>query len=194
MWGNPWEFESPPRHIGDKEFSGRAGESLHTHSSMLRGSKVMRQFKHMDFRNHHALERYSFLWSEARLLVAAVALLLGGVPPIAYILGGSAYAGVVGLLLKLAWLASGVAAVYLLYRWYVSGMKIFGQNNRKDTLAFGVMVLSGINLGLVGLVGTNIGMSIASSRPVFIIVAVVYLFSAYYLYRRWRAHGERLFG
>jgi len=153
----------------------------------------VRQFKYMDFRNHHELERYSFLWSEVRLLVAAVALLLGGVPPIAYLLGSGAYAGVVGLLLKLAWIASGVAAVYLLYRWYVRGMKIFGQNNRKDTLAFGVMILSGINLGLVGLVGTNIGMSIASSRPIFIIVAVVYLFSAYYLYQRWRAHGEKLF-
>jgi hypothetical protein len=147
----------------------------------------------MDFRNHHELERYSFLWSEARLLIAAAALLLGGVPPLVWIMGGSAYGGLVGLLLKLSWIISGVAAAYLLYRWYGAGMRLFGQNNKKDTLAFGVMVLSGLNLGLVGLVGTNIGMSIAASQPVFILVAVIYLFSAYYLYQRWRAHGEKLF-
>jgi hypothetical protein len=35
----------------------------------------------MDLQEHSrpdALERYSFLWSEARLVVAAVALLIGG--------------------------------------------------------------------------------------------------------------------
>lgn len=147
----------------------------------------------MDFRNHHEMERYSFLWSEARLVIAAVALLLGGVPPIVWILGGSAYFGIVGLLLKLAWVASGVASVYLLYRWYTKGMMLFGHGNMKDKLAFGVMTVSGINLGLVGLIGTNVGMGIAASQPVFVIVAVIYLFAAYYLYKRWRAHGEKLF-
>ncbi len=147
----------------------------------------------MDFRNHHELERYSFLWSEARLLIGALALFLGGVPPIVLLLGGSALVGIVALVLKLAWIASGVAAVYLLYRWYGNGMTVFGGKNLKDTLAFGVMVVSGLNLGIVGLIGTNIGMSIASSRPVFIIVGVVYLFCAYYLYQRWKLHGEKLF-
>jgi hypothetical protein len=143
--------------------------------------------------SHHQLERYSFLWSEARLLIAALALILGGVPPIVWILGGSAYFGIVGLVLKLAWIASGIAAAYLLYRWYANGMRVFGQKHTKDLLAFGVMIVSGLNLGLVGLVGTNIGMTISSSRPVFIIVAILYIFSAYYLYQRWRAHGEKLF-
>lgn len=147
----------------------------------------------MDFRNHHELERYSFLWSELRLLIAALALLLGGVPPLVWILGGTAYGGLVALLLKLSWIVSGVAAAYLLYRWYNNGMKLFGQNHTKDMLAFAVMVISGLNLGFVGLIGTNIGMTIASSRPVFIIVAIAYLFSAFYLYQRWRAHGEKLF-
>jgi hypothetical protein len=110
-----------------------------------------------------------------------------------WVFGASAYVGVIGLLLKLSWIASGVASVYLLYRWYINGMRLFGHGNTKDKLAFGVMNVSGINLGIYGLIGTNIGMGIAASRPVFIIVAIVYLFSAYYLYQRWRAHGERLF-
>src|SRR3989344_2566175 len=32
--------------------------------------------------NHNNLERYSFLWSEVRLIIAALALFLGGVSPL----------------------------------------------------------------------------------------------------------------
>ena len=116
--------------------------------------------------------------------------MVGGWPPIAFVFGTSAF---IGTLLKVAWLISGVTAAYLLYRWYVNGMRVFGQNHTKDTLAFIVMIASGLNLGLVGLIGTNIGMTIAASRPVFIVVAIIYLFSAYYLYQHWKLHGEKLF-
>lgn len=139
------------------------------------------------------LERYSFLWSEVRLIVAAVALLLGGVPPVLYFLSFSPLYGLVYALLKLAWVVSGVASGYLLYRWYAGGQKVFGGSDMKDMVAFFVSVVSGINLGLVGLLGTNIGMSISSNYIVFVIAALLYLVAAYHLYIRWKGHGERVF-
>lgn len=144
---------------------------------------------------HHThpdnLERYAFLWSEVRLLIAAIALLIGGVPPILYFFPFGF--GLITLLLKLSWIISGVASVYLLYRWFTGSQKLFGHKDTKDTVAFIIMTLSGINLGLVGLIGQNIGMSIASSYAVFVITAVIYLASAYHLYTRWNKSGQKLF-
>jgi len=137
------------------------------------------------------LEWYAFAWSEVRLLIAAVALLLGGVPPILFITP-SAVVGVVALLLALSWVLSGVAAAYLVYRWYLSGRKLFGASDRKDMAAFLVLAVSGINLGLVPFF-SNLGMSISSNYVVFVVVAVAYVWSAYHLYRRWKAHGEKIF-
>jgi len=140
---------------------------------------------------HHthpdALEKYAFFWSEVRLIIAALALFLGGTPPVLLLFSAH---GLVGLLLKLSWIVSGVASAYLLYRWFSGGQKLFGHKNTKDTIAFFVMVLSGINLGVVGLIGNNIGMSISSSYAVFVITAVIYLVSAYHLYTRWNAAGK----
>ena len=64
------------------------------------------------------LERNSFLWSEVRLIIAAVALFLGGLPPIYLVLPIPALFGFVRILLVLAWIVSGVASGYLLYRWH----------------------------------------------------------------------------
>ncbi len=136
------------------------------------------------------LERTSFLWSEARLLIAAVALFLGGVPPVVYFFGS---AGGLWSLLKIAWIASGVASAYLGYRWYTGGQRVFGGKDQKDLAAFAVSVLSGLNLGWTGLSGNNIGMSISYSKTVFLITGVVYVVAAYQLWRRWKASGERLF-
>lgn len=146
--------------------------------------------------SHHThpdnLERYAFVWSEVRLLIAALALFIGGIPPAIYFLPGGG-AGIVFLLLKLSWIISGVAAVYLLYRWLGNGQKLFGHKDTKDMVAFLVMTLSGINLGLVGLIGTNVGMSISSSYAVFVITAVLYVASAYHLYTKWNKAGQSLF-
>ncbi len=136
------------------------------------------------------LTKYSFYWSEARLLIAAVALLLGGVPPIVMLLPSIP---LVGTLLTLSWIISGVTAIYLGYRWYKNDFKVFGGKDKKDMAAFGVMVVSGVNLGIVGLSGTNIGMSISSNYVVFVIAALVYLASAYHLYRRHATHPS-IFG
>lgn len=150
----------------------------------------------MDIKEHTTpgkLEYYSFLWSEARLLVAAVALLLGGIPPILYFLPIAPLYGLISVGLKLAWMISGVASGYLLYRWYTGGQKVFGGNERLDTVAFFVSVVSGINLGIVGFLGTNIGMSILNGYPVFVVTALLYVAAAYRLYQRWNASGKKLF-
>lgn len=151
----------------------------------------------MDINDHTSpskLERYSFLWSEARLVLAAIALFLGGYPLIIKLFGyGSFLYRPAGALLTLSWIISGVSAVYLLYRWNAGGKKLFGGNDKKDLTAFMITVVSGINLGIVGLLGTNIGMNISSSKLVFIVVGVAYLASAYHLHKRWKAYGEKIF-
>lgn len=152
-------------------------------------------FFRMDLKEHTTpdrLLRYSFLWSEARLVIAAIALFLGGIPPIMAILPAPGLYSIVGSLLTLAWIISGVAAVYLLYSWFTGGKRLFGGNAPLDSGAFFVMVVSGLNLGFAGIMGTNIGMNISMSRTVFAIVGVLYLAAALYLYRRWSASGQKL--
>ncbi|MEK7519813.1 MAG: hypothetical protein AAB581_01020 [Patescibacteria group bacterium] len=148
----------------------------------------------MDIKEHtqpDKLERYSFLWSEARLAIAALALFLGGIPPVFYFL--PFLYGITSPLLHLAWVISGVASVYMLYRWNTNGRMLFGGKEPRDLYAFFVSVVSGINLGLTGLLGQNIGMSISSSKVIFLIVGVVYIVAAYHLWKRWKASGEKMF-
>lgn len=141
--------------------------------------------------NQNQLERYSFLWSEARLVIAAVALFIGGVPPLqAY---GHLPSGLTSSLLTIAWLISGLASGYLFYRWYTGNKMLFGRKENLDTAAFFVSVISGINLGVVGLLRTNIGMSISSNQMIFNLVGLLYIVSAGYLYKRWLSHGQRIF-
>lgn len=139
--------------------------------------------------NPRQLEMYSFWWSEVRLVIAAVALFIGGVPPI-YLLAPSGMFGIARLGLVAAWIISGLAAGYLLYRWYDGGQKVFGGKDHKDTLAFLVMAVSGLNLGFTGIFGRNIGMAVASGRIVFTVVAVIYLVVAWHLWMRYKKHGR----
>ncbi len=136
--------------------------------------------------NQNQLERYSFLWSLLRLVIAALALFLGGVPPIVKLFGVS-----FGLIFS--WVVSGVTSAYLFYRWVKSGKMLFGGKDTTDIIAFLVMTISGINLGIAGLFGRNIGMSIFSYYFVYVLAAMVYLASAVYLYKRWSTFGQKLF-
>jgi|SRR3989344_1470676 len=150
----------------------------------------------MNFQEHtqpDKLERYSFLWSEIRLLIAAVALFLGGYPPLLYIFRISSLYGIENLLLKLCWIISGVASGYLLYRWFTGNKMLFGGKANLDTAAFFVSIVSGINLGITGLLGTNIGLSISSNKLILVIFGLLYLASAYHLSKRWKASGKKLF-
>jgi len=136
------------------------------------------------------LERYSFYWSEARLIIAAIALFLGGIPPVTLILPSIPLTGV-GLIL--AWIVSGVVSAYLAYRWIQNDQMLFGHKNNLDLAAFWVNIVSGFNLGIAGLLGVNIGMTISSNKILFIVVGVIYLLAAYQLYTRWQAHGQKIF-
>src|SRR3989344_5830873 len=138
-----------------------------------------------DFTQPAQLERYSFLWSQARLLIAAVALFIGGVPPVLAYNPIPGLYGLVSSLLTLSWIISGVAALYLAYRWNANHQMLFGGKAQRDTIAFFISVVSGINLGLTGVLGNNIGMSITSNQFVFIIVGLLYLATAYHLQQRW---------
>lgn len=139
-----------------------------------------------------ALERNSFLWSEARLIVAALALFMGGVPPIMALSSVPGFYPLLRLILSLSWLISGVASGYLLYRWNLNNRMLFGTTTTRDTAAFFISIISGINLGLTGLLGMNIGMAISSNKFIFIIVALMYLISAWHLYQRWNASGKKI--
>lgn len=148
------------------------------------------------FKDPATLERYAFLWSEARLVIAAVALFLGGVPPVVYLFKGIGLTSQIWVLLPLFWIVSGVAAGYLGYMWFVRGQSIFGGKDTLDLAAFAVMVISGLNLGYAGLFDTNIGMSLTPysiMMPVYYAAGIVYLIAAYQLYRKWNASGKRLF-
>lgn len=143
--------------------------------------------------NPDQLERYSFLWSEARLLIAALALFIGGVPPLLAFNPIPFLQSFLSTLLTFAWFISGIASAYLLYRWNGAGKLIFKKKSARDTFAFFVSVISGINLGVASLLGRNIGMSIAPNKLLFFIVGIIYIYSANYLYHRWKAAGEKLF-
>lgn len=134
------------------------------------------------------LEKYSFLWSEVRLVIAALALFLGGTPPVFLIF--SSY-GMTRSLLTFAWIISGLASLYLLYRWNKGGKTVFGGKQKYDVSAFWIMIVSGLNLGIAGISGSNIGMSVSSNPGVFILVGIIYLYTAYHLHNRWHKNNKK---
>ncbi len=141
----------------------------------------------------NSLERYAFQWSLVRLVIASLALFVGGTP-IVYMLNPFSFLyGLIGSLLTLAWVISGVSAGYLLYRWNTGGRVLFGKKESKDLYAFMVMVVTGLHLGIAGVAGINIGLSIIMNRTILGITGILYLVVAFYLHTRWKASGERLF-
>lgn len=150
----------------------------------------------MDIKEHTTparLERYAFLWSLLRMVIASVSLFFGAMPIAYKILG---YSSAVSLL-PLFWLISGAAAVYLSYLWFSKAdQKVFGGSDTKDKVAFLIMAVTGINLGFAA-IGSNIGMNLVWDMPIsnilFKATAVVYLFVAFYLWKRWKENDEQLF-
>ncbi len=137
------------------------------------------------------LERYSFMWSLARMGIGALSLFFGATPILYTFVGGS--------VMSVAWLISGVASIYLGYQWYQGGRTLFGTKKTQDTVAFLLMVLTGINLGYAA-IGGNISMmftysvvSASVASLVFKATALAYLGAGYYLYTRWKASAERMF-
>jgi len=95
--------------------------------------------------------------------------------------------------LKVAWVISGAVSIYLLYRWIKNNYMVFGRSDNFEIAAFLVSVVSGLNLGVAGLLGINIGMSIGGNYLVFLVTAAVYIVSTVYLWVRWSAYGQKLF-
>jgi len=62
-----------------------------------------------------------------------------------------------------------------------------------DMAALGVSIVSGINLGLTGILGRNIGLGISANTVILIVVGIVYLAAAYRLYTRWSSFGKKIF-
>ncbi len=128
------------------------------------------------------------------MLVAAVALFVGGIPVLYFIYPTGATVGLFSALLTISWIASGIASVYLAYRWFKGGKRVFGKKDRMDLIAFFVSVVSGVNLGIVGLGGDNIGMKLAyGNRVIFFIAGAVYLWAAWQLWKSWKAYGKKVF-
>lgn len=139
------------------------------------------------------LERYAFLWSLARMVIAAFSLFFGAMPIAYRLLMGSS----VMSLLPLFWLISGAASVYLVYIWFKKGQMVFGGKVRNDTIAFLIMIVTGLNLGYTA-IGSNIGMNLVWDMPIadllFKATGIIYLVVAYYLWKRWNASQQNLFG
>ena len=125
-------------------------------------------------------------------MIAAIALFLGGIPPVFFLITVPSLFGVVRAGLTIAWIISGIASCYLLYAWNAHHQKLFGEKNQADMAAFFVSVVSGINLGLAGILNRNIGMNIIFDKTIFLIVGLIYLASAWRLYSRWKSSGEKL--
>jgi len=142
--------------------------------------------------NSRELTKYSFWWSEIRLVIAAIALLIGGVPPV-YLIVPTSLFGITTLLLKLAWIISGLVVIYLLYRWHDTGQKLFGHKDHNDTIAFLVLAVSGLNLGFAGVFGKNIGLGITTNHIILILVAVLYLYAAWRLWSHANSHKGIIF-
>jgi len=149
----------------------------------------------MDIKEHmqsDKLERYAFLWSMTRMVIAALSLFFGATPIIYHLSIG--YSGLSSLL-QLCWLISGVASAYLLYRWFTGGQKVFGATDTKNKVFFLIMVATGLNLGYTA-IDTNIGMGLVIGMPIahllFKATGILYLIVAYYLWTQWKENGERI--
>jgi uncharacterized membrane protein YuzA (DUF378 family) len=147
----------------------------------------------MEIKEHttpEKLELYSFYWSETRLVIAAGALFLGGIPPIQFLFPLPIF----NPILNLCWIISGAVSGYLIWRWWNNEQKVFGGKDKIDLAAFFVNVVTGINLGLAGLLGQNIGMTIvANNRMIFFVAGLAYLWAAYHLWNRWNKFGKKIF-
>jgi len=142
--------------------------------------------------NPDTLATAAFLWSEARLVIAAVALVVGGPPALVFFSIAPIY-GLLVLLVKLSWIISGAASLYLAYRWFTAKGYVFDRTTRKDGAMLLVAIVSGINLGLTGILQVNPGLSLFTGYIFSLIGAVLYVYAAYHLYQRWEECGRKLF-
>jgi len=151
----------------------------------------------MDLKEHTTpanLLKYAFMWNQVRLLVAALSLIFGGFPIVFRLFSSSSSA--IGSLLSVAWIISGLAALYLVYMWYQGGRTLFGGKDNVDMAAFAIAMISGLHLGIAGIFGINIGMKVipyGMLTMVMIVAGLLYLWSAFHLHKRFSAN-RKIFG
>ena len=138
----------------------------------------------------HNLEKYSFYWLIASLALTVISLLMGGSPIAMTVFG---YGALVSLLLKISWILSGAAGGYLLYRWYTAERTLFGEKRNQDLAAFMVATITGVNIGIYGIIQQNILMMMFMASIFNTIGAVLYVVVVIYLWRRWQESGGNLF-
>jgi uncharacterized membrane protein YuzA (DUF378 family) len=137
------------------------------------------------------LEKYSFYWLLASLSLTVLSLLLGGYP-IAYKILGSSFP-FLSLLLTISWILTGAAAVYLLYRWNKGGKRLFITKKQYDLPAFLIATITGLNIGIYGVISQNILMQIFMNSIFYTIGGVLYAVVVVYLWKRWQDSGQHLF-
>ena len=137
------------------------------------------------------LERYAFFWLIGLLALSAIAMLLGARPLAHVVFGYSSNS--INSLLNLSWIISGVAALFLAYQWTKHSKQVFGGNDKKDLAAFLIMLLTGFNLGIYGILGQNYILNINDSFAYLIILSALCIWSGYHLWTRWTESGERVF-
>jgi len=134
-----------------------------------------------------SLLEWVFAWNQLRLVIAGATLVLAKQSPILMYLYIPLITPLAASLMSLAWIISGLAGAYLIYAWNKAGRTIFGGNERKDVIAFWIATITGVHLGIAGLVGLNIGFSVtpmAISTPIMIAAGLAYFWSAYHLHSR----------
>lgn len=135
------------------------------------------------------LERCAFYWLWGLLLVSALALLVGVNQP-----HPKFFRPLYWPMQELAWLLSGIAAVYLVYRWQQADRQLFPDGKihfvNKDKLAFWLMILTGLNVGLTSVIGHNIFLSLFWDRLIHGVVMIACLAAAYHLHLRYHAVGS----
>jgi len=95
-------------------------------------------------------------------------------------------------LLDIAWIVSGIAAGYLVYEWLQHSRQVF-RGNRNATYAFWFMILTGVNVGIAGILGPNLFLNIFSSSLFHYVTGALCLFAAIYLFIAWRRSGGVIF-
>jgi hypothetical protein len=134
-----------------------------------------------------SLLEWAFCWNQLRLVIAGATLILAKQSPILTYLSIPIISPLAMNFMGAAWIISGGAAGYLIYKWNEGGKKVFGGDDKKDVVAFWIAVITGVHLGIAGLTGNNIGFSVVPYEiivPVMIITGVAYFWSAYHLHKR----------
>ena len=141
-----------------------------------------------------SLEQYSFIWILLMLVLTAISLLVEATPIVNTIFESSSVLyGPISALLNLSWIISGFVSLYLMYRWNTGGKTLFGGKDKKDLYAFLITIVTGLNIGFMGLFDKNILMDLFYSSALYSIAGIIYLIVVFQLYTSWNKNNKKVF-